>query len=499
MSHHAVASGHRLTSETAADILAAGGTAVDAVLAAAFTAFVAEPVLAGPLGGGFLMVTPRDGTSRLLDAFVTTPSHRLPETEAAISAIDVDFGPAIQTFHIGPGTTAAPCLIPGLFEAHSRHGRIPMTELAAPACRLARDGHTITGFQAHVMSLVAPILSATPETRALYHAEGSLKPAGVLHANPALADLLETLAIEGPRLTTEGEVASLLLDQPGSHLSADDLRRAVPVWRGPLTVTRSGRIIEMNPPPSLGGLQIALGLQTLPRAPSLAAVAQALGAINRARRASGLDSDPETAAAGFLDPSLVAQLRETLAGHRPATRGTTHISVTDRDGSAAALTLSNGEGNGEILAGTGIMPNNMLGEEDLVPGGPHAWTPNRRLASMMCPMSLRAPDGTTTMLGSGGSNRIRSALLRVATLLADTDLGLAEAIAAPRLHVEAGKLDFEDTGGEAHRAALLEDWPEATPWPEPSMFFGGVHAVRSGPTGTDAFGDPRRSGHACLA
>ncbi len=164
-----------------------------------------------------------------------------------------------------------------------------------------------------------------------------------------------------------------------------------------------------------------------------------------------------------------------------------------------ALTLSNGEGNGAIIPGTGIMPNNMLGEDDLVPGGWHSWTPDMRLSSMMTPMAVSWPDGGLAMLGSGGSNRIRTALAQVLVNLVDRGMPLGDAVEAPRLHVEAGDppaVDFELSDlAEEDRASILNAFPEAKGWSERSMFYGGVHAaMREGRGGMRAVGDPRRAG-----
>ena len=117
-------------------------------------------------------------------------------------------------------------------------------------------------------------------------------------------------------------------------------------------------------------------------------------------------------------------------------RGTTHVSVADEFGNLASLTTSNGEGSAYVLPGTGIMMNNMLGEEDLNPGGFHRWTEDTRLASMMCPTVARLADGSQVALGTGGSNRIRSAVLQVLVNLFEFDLPLEQAVMAPRLHLE---------------------------------------------------------------
>ena len=165
--------------------------------------------------------------------------------------------------------------------------------------------------------------------------------------------------------------------------------------------------------------------------------------------------------------------------HPAAYRGTTHISVIDRDGNAAAASLSNGEGNGSIVGNFGFMLNNMLGEEDLTPDGLGKWRVATRLSSMMAPTIILRPDGTVIALGTGGSNRIRTAILQVAVNLLDHGMSLEDAVTAPRLHLEkCGTLSFEPGLPEAAQAVFraLED--KAHAWPEANLFFGGVHAAR---------------------
>ena len=503
MTKHAVAAGHPLTVQAAETTLEAGGTAVDAAVAGGLMAMVAEPVLAGLLGGGFLMLRPADGPARLLDFFVQTPRRALPGDELDFRAIDVAFGTASQEFHIGAGTIATPGAAPGLAEAHDRFGRIPLPELAAPAVAAARAGIQVTAFQAHLACVVEPILTATPEASALHCQDDALRGEGGKAHNPELADVLEVFALEGPRFVTVGEVAAALLaiTGQGGHLTGEDLGGYAPAWRDPLTATRSGARISLNPSPSLGGALIAFGLSLVPENPDPATLAETLRLTSLARVEADLAADSAAGAARLLSDQARRHYRRLLTNAR-ALRGTTHISVIDRSGMGAALTLSNGAGCGLIAPGTGIMPNNMLGEADLVTGGWDSWKPDTRLSSMMAPMAVEWPDGRLAMLGSGGSNRIRTALLQVLLHMIDRGATLAEAIEAPRIHVEGpdpAQVDFEDTGGEARRAALLAAYPDARAWPERSMFFGGVHgAIHDGRGGFDAAGDPRRAGSASV-
>ena len=498
-SNYAIAAGHSVTLDAAAAVLDEGGTAVDAAIAAGMAAMVAEPVLAGLLGGGFLMVRPPDGGPRCLDFFVQTPRRKRPEGELDFRAIEAQFGTATQEFHIGAGAIATPGAAPGLSEAHARFGRMPMRELVQPALIAAREGINVTAYQAELGRIVAAILMATPQAEALFCKDGAPLPDGATWANPALADVLETYALEGPRFVTEGEVAQALLSltEQGGHLSAEDLRRYQPRWREPLAVQRREAMVHLNPAPALGGALIGFGLDLLPDGWDAATLAAVFAATSTARRESGLDDDPRAGVERLRSEALRKRYLREVQGARASLRGTTHISVIDRNGMGAALTLSNGEGCGLIAPGTGIMPNNMLGEDDLVPGDWLSWDEDQRLSSMMAPSVVEWPDGRFAMIGSGGSNRIRTALVQVIARIIDHGARLDAAIEAPRLHVEGlpATLDFEDLAGEQVRETLLAIYPEGRAWPDRSMFFGGVHAAMSCPrNGLSSAGDPRRAG-----
>src|SRR3546814_5563905 len=146
----------------------------------------------------------------------------------------------------------------------------------------------------------------------------------------------------------------------------------------------------------------------------------------------------------LFDPALLARYRDTVAAHARFSRGTTHISVVDDAGNLAALSLSNGEGYGTLLPDSGIMLNNMLGEEDLNHGGFHCWPEDSRLSSMMAPTLATSAEGARFAIGSGGSNRIRTAVLQVLVNLLDVGLPMAAATEAARLHIE-GEADRKST------------------------------------------------------
>ena len=163
------------------------------------------------------------------------------------------------------------------------------------------------------------------------------------------------------------------------------------------------------------------------------------------------------------------------------------------------MTVSNGEGNGELIDGYGFMLNNILGEDDVNPAGLSNWPTDTRLSSMMCPAIIEDADGTVTALGSGGSNRIRSAIAQVIVRLCVDGADLRTAVdgaTGPR-RGRASRL----RGPFRRRAsgAAMAAFPDHRAWPQPDLFYGGVHTARRGADGTfSGVGDARRDGAAIV-
>lgn len=523
-----VAAGHPETAKVAADVLAMGGNVVDAALAGLAVACVAEPVLASLGGGGYLLVHDagtgsatsvgggRSGRSAVYDFFTQTPCRPCPADQADIPAIAADFGPVSQTFHVGLGSIATPGVIRGMFAAHRDLGRIPLRQLLEPASALARDGVRLDAMQAYTLGVVRAILQRRPDTAALFASlsrPGEMLGEGETLRLIELADAFEILAIEGDDLFYRGEMGHRLVDDcvgGGGHLTRTDLERYQVERRQPLWIERFGARIALNPPPAVGGLYVALGLSILP-ADDLArdgfgslahgrAVARVLAAIDAARgEVRPHTLEPDAAADALLAPERLAGLARRLgASAEPppvARRGTTHISVIDCSGNAAALTVSNGSGSGYLLPGTGILLNNMLGETDLNPDGIGVWPADRRMGSMMAPTLIDDAAGRRIVLGSGGSSRIRSAILQVLTNLLVFGMPLEAAVRAPRLHQEQDVLSVEPGFHETVVAALAAEAGSVERWTSHNMFFGGVHAaMREASGGFVASADPRRGG-----
>ena len=406
-------------------------------------------------------------------------------------------------------------MVRGLFEVHDALGRMPLPEIVHPAVELASRGVEVSAYQAYLLGVVRSIFGATEESLAIFGSRertGELIGEGERLFQPEFADTLDTLAREGPALFYRGEIASALVRDmaEGGLIGVQDLAGYRLQPREPLALTRRGCQVLSNPPPSSGGVLIGFGFELLDPAVlrrmgfgsdrHLALVARTLELTLEARAAAlSNPADAQALDASILHPGFVTRYRERVAAFAEAMRGTTQVSVVDASGNLAALSVSNGEGCGYVIPGTGIVMNNMLGESDLNPGGFHRWRENERMSSMMAPCAVRWPDGRQLALGSGGSNRIRSAMLQVLVNLIDFELPLEDAVHAPRLHFEDDLLSVEGGFDLDRIGPLLEAYPSHHVWGESNMFFGGTHCVLAKGPDFQALGDPRRGGAGLVA
>ncbi len=473
----AVACGSATTLAAAVAALEAGGTAVDAAIAAGFAAAIGEPTLSSLGGGGFLLVREPGADPVLLDFFVDVPGLGAGDRQPHVETLTVTFGSGVeQVFHAGWGSVATPGCLPGYLAALSRWGCLPLGDVLAPATTAARDGVHLDDVQIEFIKVIGDILRVTPQSAALYDPV----LAGAPFRNREYADLLESLThgsitgADDPRFINPIDEA---MRAHGGLVTREDLATYRPTLRQPISLRRGDAEIWTNPAPSFGG---GIVLDALARTPPT--------------------SDPTR-----LWPSLLTALRDATRDRREqdqtdggtqVVRGTTHVSVVDGAGRVAALSMSNGSGSGVVVEG--ISFNNMLGEEDLNPHGPHGdhgLTPGTRMGSMMAPSLVVRENGELLVAGTGGSERIRSAL---ATTFARTlDLGRppAAAIGAPRLHAAADLNEVEPGLPDAVLAALRDEPTPLREWPAADLFYGGVHAVRRTADGTvEAIGDARRGG-----
>lgn len=505
-----VAAGHPETAKSAAEILREGGNAFDAVVAAQFTAFVTEPVLTSPGGGGFMMAQTPDGNQTLYDFFVQTPGRKKNRSGIEFYPISADFGEVRQKYHVGLGSAAVPGMIKGLFRIHSELCTIPIEILAERAIKLARSGVVMNSFQSGVFDIIRPIYRSSEEARRIFSSvehEDELVREGETLRQPELAAALEELAGQGESLFYRGEIAeeiSGICREKGGHLSKQDFENYQVIKRSPLSVDYRQNQIFINPPPSSGGILIAFALKLLesvtetPPEPGSAAyidlMAQLQGMTDKARIDAFTDAPRDDPSGKLLDPDYLSMYKAKIMNRTTSFRGTTQISIADSDGNLASLTSSNGEGSGVMIPGKGIMLNNMLGEEDLNPGGFHNWKPDERVTSMMAPGILKMKSGKSVVFGSGGSNRIRTAILQVLLNIIDFEMPIDLAVRSPRIHIEENELNIEGGIEPGQIEGIIDRYPNHKIWTKKALFFGGAHLVSVGNDGFRGSGDTRRGG-----
>jgi gamma-glutamyltranspeptidase/glutathione hydrolase len=531
-----IAAGHPQTADAGARILRQGGNAVDAAVAAAFASFVAESTLVSIGGGGIAQVyDPARGQATVYDFFSTMPGLSATgngsRRDLDFRQVMIDFGATQQPFYIGRGSVAVPGNVAGLCAMVEEWGTLPLAQILAPAIHLARDGVILSEIHAYITELLTPILTDTPALAAIYAPDGPTISAGQVLHFPQLADTLQALGEAGPALFYTGAIADqIVADQAryGGLITAADLA-AYQVRRSqPIIVDYRDHTVLLPPPASAGGALVAFSLKLLATRPlpelkhngveHLRTLAEAMRLTNMARIdwQAALDDRQEcwsSVGARSLEPLLseenVRRYRRELATaltfgalipDQAAPTGpanTTHISVADSSGMLVSITTSAGESAGFVLGETGVTLNNMLGEIDLHPNGFHRLPPGQRLQTMMTPTLVLRHGRPVMALGSGGSNRIRTAILQTLSNMVDFNLNLAEAVGASRVHFEDNEFQLE--GGISPQVAdqLAGAGYRVNRWSVRNMFYGGAHAVArqiEPDTPWMAVGDPRRGG-----
>jgi gamma-glutamyltranspeptidase/glutathione hydrolase len=379
---------------------------------------------------------------------------------------------------------------------------MPLGDLVRPGVRFAREGAPINRGQAFLLEILAPIHEHLPGARELYAPEGRRLGEGDVFRFPELAAALERFAAEGAEPFYRGEVAAAISEFVVGHggtLGLGDLASYEAIERPPIAAPFRGTEVLTNPPPSSGGILIAYTLGLLERFGPHSGPEQLVTAMEAANDRRDLEFAAalyeEGMEASFLDPAGLDLAAADLLG------STTHISVLDAEGNCASVTCSNGSGSGVLVPGTGVILNNMLGEEDLNPGGFHGIAPGRRVPSMMSPTVVLRDGEIAMAVGSAGSNRIRSAILQTVVRAVEQDYPVAAAIEAPRLHFEQGVVQAEAGIDPAALDQLEARGWDVVRWPSLNLFFGGVQAVARDPrTGElSGGGDPRRGGAVAYA
>jgi gamma-glutamyltranspeptidase / glutathione hydrolase len=460
-----VATDHRLASEAGVEVLAAGGNAADAAVAAALAAGVVQPAGSGLGGGGFALVVEPDGQQRLaLDFREVAP-------EAAVTDLfrTPDGGVDPQASRVGGLAVAVPGESRGLARLLTERGRLTPQQVVAPALRHARDGFPVG---AHL----ARALGGTdhPAVRRLFTVGGAVADRGVRVRNPALARTLRDWAATGGEALHTGAQAVHLVEAVRAAdgiLTARDLAAYRPARREPVVARFGEHTLVTFPPPSSGGIALAQILGAL-EGRDLAEAghnsAAYLHLLTEAMKHAFADrahhlGDPdfvEVPRERLLSSARIAAIREGIDPERthppahygdpiapPTDGGTQHISVLDSDGMAVALTstINTSFGSGVVPPELGIPLNNEMDDFAAAPGVPNAYglvgasenaiAPGKRPLSSMTPTVVLDAEGRPVMvLGASGGSFIISATLQVYLNLAVFDMDPQAAVSAPRIH-----------------------------------------------------------------
>ena len=386
---------------------------------------------------------------------------------------------------------------------------MPFNVVAEPAIHYAKNGVKLDDFQYYVLTILKEIMTGSREARQVYAPDGELIQPGVTLFMNDFADTLAYLAEKGVREFYEGEIAQRLVkdcQDYGGYLTLEDLKSYQVIERKQLLINYRGNTFLTNPPPSSGGILIAFALELLSlvdlanigfgTSRHLQTLASVMRLTNSARK-DGYNTNlyQKDVDKIFLSAEHVAQYSQQLTEIVNKWGSTTHISVIDSLGNAASVTTSNGEGSSYVIPGTGIMVNNMLGEEDLNPHGFHQWQENMRISSMMAPTIVLKDNKPEIVLGSGCSNRIRTAILQVISNIIDFKMHVDEAVNSPRVHWENNVFNIEPGFSEEVIKETLDENNQVVLWNKKNMFFGGVHTVMENSEGfIEGAGDRRRNG-----
>lgn len=455
--NYKVAGGHKDTVESASNILKEGGNAFDAAIAGVFASMSCEYLYTGAASGGAMLVKKNGFSADIIDFFVETPPIN-PSKVKDFKAINADFGDTKQEFNIGAGSVGIPGTLPGLIHIHKEYGSLPFSVLVEQALDLSKKGCLISKNQEYLSEVLSPIISSSKVLESLFIKDGSLLKEGDLFINTEFASFLDQFLYEDATTFYRHEVCPLFYNsfKEGGIIELKNLQEYTPKKRVPLELKYRGHQIFMNPEPSTGGTLINAGLKQL----------------------SGLDVVSKQDIEGALHKIKKFKDQDMVGS-------TTHLSVIDKENNVASVTTTNGVGAGFTVPGTGIMPNNMLGEKHLNINGFHNWKSQQRIPSNICPTLIVDKNNNLTTLGSAGSSRIISATMSVISNLLNNEMSLKRSISKSRIHLEGDTLHCEPSDG--HPEYKTEN---VVIWEAKNMYFGGVNACSS----FDSVGDERRSG-----
>jgi gamma-glutamyltranspeptidase/glutathione hydrolase len=502
-----VVTNHPLASAAGAEMLAAGGNAVDAAVASLFTLTVVEPMMVGIFGGGLSHIRMSDGTHVVLDGLSAAPRAATPDMYRPVS----DRLPAYMETQgrentIGAKAVATPGTLRGWCDANRRFGRLPLADVMEPAIRHARRGFAVTPYLAACIAEAAADLARDPEIARLYLPGGTPLAAGHRLVMGDYAETLASIAADGPEVLYGGPLGRLISDhmaKVGGLIGLDDLAAVKTIDRAPVHGTYRGFDIYGPPPPSAGGVHVVQMLNILEH-DDMASLgfgsAESMHLLGEALKIAFADRAAATADPAFVQVPVEKLISKTYAGERHAridpartadwtagvasseSANTTHVTVADADGNivASTQTINGLFGARFIIPGTGIVPNNYMALFDPHPGHALSIAPGKRVTTSMAPTIVLRDDRPAFALGLPGGLRIFGSVMQALVNLIDHGMSLQEAVEAPRLWTQGDVLEVETAFPAAQRQALAERGWSVLPV---AHVGGGMTAIAFGPDG----------------
>jgi gamma-glutamyltranspeptidase/glutathione hydrolase len=422
--------------------------------------------------------------AELIDGVDLLPQASRPpiQDSAAWRKVHVPYGDGIDVM-VGHASVAVPGMLAAVDLAWRRYGRLPWSEIVAPALELARTKIPVSPTMAQWLSIAAHrLLSQQDACRECFFLDGK-RPLeeGDLFRIPHLDETWECLSREGAKAFYEGDLSAAFAKEMAQHgglVTREDLASYRAQVRQPLVLSTGGFELALNPPPAVGGTAVGFLIRLLDmgwnpersKAEQALAHAEAQSCLFTLRRDT-LRQSPlnEAGAHGLMDAQVIRRHLEAL--HSP---NTTHLSVVSDDGAMVAVTMSMGYGSGVMIPDTGIACNNSLGEPEMNPQGYHAAGPGSRLISNMAPTVAWHEDGRCLALGSPGASRITTAIAQTWSRYVHEGMTFEESVDAPRLHIESLQGALRAQCEPGIDTSLLSPQFVVRPFERPDMYFGAI-------------------------
>jgi gamma-glutamyltranspeptidase/glutathione hydrolase len=503
-----VVSNHPLASAAGAEMLAAGGNAIDAAIATLFTLTVVEPMMVGVIGGGMAHIRLADGSHRVIDGQSTVPLACKPDSYAPIPGAPADVFDSVGYDNlVGPRAVATPGSLKAWCETLRRFGTMALADVMQPAIRHASRGYTVTPYLSECISNAAPDMVKDEHIARVFLPGGEPLKAGTRLVRGEYAESLTLISQQGEAALYSGVLGDRLvacMKQRDGFMGKDDLAAVRPIERQPIRGSYRGWEIVGPPPPAASGAHITQMLNILEgydiRAlgfgskETLHLLAEVLKIAFADRAAATADPDFIEVPVGRLTSKAYADERRAQIDLRKAKRWgpgvspgqsahTTHLTVADSQGNAIATTqtINSLFGARFAIPGTGMVPNNYMNLFDPRPGNALSVQPGKRVTTSMSPMMALRNGKVVYALGLPGGKKIFPSALQALVNLIDHGMSLQEAVEAPRIWTEGNALELEPAFSDALREELVAmDHPAVT---VPTVA-GGMNAIQFNADGT---------------